>query len=108
MENHRSSFLDKEKWNGEMKWIVLCSYLFHTGRTHRGCYASWGKKGSECYQTWIFKTKGKSFVKHSSIDFMHEIVLLISKMQSACCYKKKSLSIKYSRGGIKMYGLLLV
>jgi len=39
---------------------------------------------------------------------MHEIVLLISKMQSACCYKKKSLSIKYSRGGIKMYGLLLV
>jgi len=44
-------------------------------------------------------------LKHSSIDFMHEVMLLISKKQSACCYKKKSLLIKYSRGRIKMYSL---
>ena len=36
---------------------------------------------------------------------MHEVVLIISKMQSAYYYKKKSLSIKYSRGKIKMYDL---
>lgn len=89
-----------EKWD-ELFFVLICFIL----AAHHGCYASSGKKSFECYQTWVFITEGKSFAKHSSIAFMHEVVLIISKMQSAYWYKKKSLSIKYSRGRIKMYDM---